>query len=168
MKFAGATGAMMLGAVVLALAGPWVNAAEASRSVTLDRFAWLAGSWVLDDGKQHVEESWSTPAPDMLIGMSRTLRAGKTSAFEFLRIVARDDGVFYVAQPRGRPPVEFRLQSFDGAQAVFVNPGHSDHLQRIVYRHNADDSLVARIEGADAGKAFAEDYVYRRAAPQKR
>jgi len=159
--------AVAIGALVIALASTCANGADTSRSATLDRFAWLAGSWVLDDGKQHVEEFWSTPAPDMLIGMSRTLRAGKTTAFEFLRIVAREDGVFYVAQPRGRPPVEFRLQSLDGEQAVFVNPGHNDHLQRIFYRHNADDSLVARIEGVDAGRTFAEDYVYRRAAPQK-
>ena len=133
--------------------------------ISLDRLGWLAGAWSLDDGKHHVDEIWSTPADDMMIGMSRSVRAGKTTSFEFLRIVARADGVFYVAQPRGKPPVEFRLQSIDDRQAIFVNPGHADHLQRIVYRHGPDDTLIARIEGSNAGHAFAEDYAYRRAEP---
>jgi hypothetical protein len=139
-------------------------AIDAPEKVPLDQFAWLSGHWVLDDGKQRVDEYWSAPASDMLIGMSRAVSAGKTVSFEFLRIVARDDGVFYIAQPRGKPPVEFRLQGFDGREAVFVNPGHSDHLTRVVYRRNADGTLAARIEGANEGKPFAEDFAYRRAS----
>ncbi len=153
-----------LTAVVLLLASASSIAGDAPPRVAIDRFAWLAGHWVLDDGKQQVDEIWSTPAPDMLIGMSRAVSAGKTVSFEFLRIVAREDGVFYIAQPRGKPPVEFRLQSFDGREAVFVNPGHADHLKRIVYRRGANNTLTARIEGANDGKAFAEDFSYRRAA----
>jgi len=154
-------------AALLVLACTCANAADSQKPASLERFAWLSGSWVLDDGSRRVEEIWSAPATDMLIGMSRTLRAGKTASFEFLRIVARDDGVFYVAQPRGKPPVEFRLQSLDEMQAVFVNPGHADHLRRIVYRRNVDGTLTATIEGVDGGKSFAEDYVYRRAAAHK-
>src|SRR5262249_3916184 len=70
---------------------------------------------------------------------------------------------FYIAQPRGKPPVEFPLRSWDGAQAGFVNPGTSDHLRRIVYRRNADGSLTARIEGANDGRQFAQDYHHPRA-----
>jgi len=143
------------------------SAAKPDAPVSLDGLSWLSGAWVQYDGRQRIEETWSAPANDMLIGMSRTLRDGKTSAFEFLRIVARDDGVFYVAQPQGRPPVEFRLQSLEGKQAVFVNPGNADHLQRIVYRRNADGSLAARVEGADGDKSFAQDYLYHRAPARK-
>jgi hypothetical protein len=157
-----------LSLIAALLLGSAAHAGESVSTPSLDRFSWLAGHWISDNGKQQVDEFWSAPAPDMLIGMSRTLRDGKTVTFEFLRIAARDDGVFYIAQPRGRPPVEFRLQSYDGQQAVFANPGHADHLQRIVYRHNPDDSLVARVEGSNDGKRFAEDYSYRRAEPQHR
>ncbi|MEP6939740.1 MAG: DUF6265 family protein [Rudaea sp.] len=133
------------------------------KPASLERLAWLAGAWHLDDSGQRVDEFWSTPAQDMMIGMSRSVRDGKTTTFEFLRIVAREDGVFYVAQPRGKPPVEFRLESIDAREAIFVNPGHADHLQRIVYRHGPGDTLAARIEGSNAGHAFAEDFAYRRA-----
>lgn len=153
----------LLVGVCLTSAHDSVYAADEVKTTSLDRLAWLSGQWVIDNGKQRIEESWSAPAPDMLIGMSRTLRDGKTVTFEFLRIVAREDGVYYIAQPRGRPPVEFRLHSFDGSELVFVNPGHADHLQRIVYRKNSDGTMTARVEGTDDGKSFAEDYPYHRA-----
>ncbi len=47
----------------------------------------------------------------MLVGMSRTVAAGRTTSFEFMRIEARADGIYYVAQPGGRPPVDFKLAS---------------------------------------------------------
>jgi hypothetical protein len=130
--------------------------------VKLDVFAWLAGTWINDDGTRHIEEIWTAPAADLMLGMSRTLSNGGTASFEFMRISARADGVFYIAQPRGKPPVEFPLQSWDGKQAVFVNPGNGDRLKRIIYRHNSDGSFTARIEGADQGAEFAEDYPYHR------
>jgi Domain of unknown function (DUF6265) len=147
----------------LALIAGQALAGTPDRAVTTSSFTWLSGQWVCDVGAQHTEETWSAPAVDMLIGMSRTVQSGTTTSFEFLRIVAREDGIFYIAQPRGRPPVEFRLQSFDGTQAIFVNLGHADHLQRILYKRNPDGSMSARIEGTNEGKSFFEDYAYHRA-----
>jgi hypothetical protein len=37
----------------------------------------------------------------MLVETSRTLEGDRTVAFEFVRIEARADGVYYVAQPGG-------------------------------------------------------------------
>jgi len=149
-----------------------VSAADASTLkqsavpiVALDQFAWLSGNWTLEEGATRTDEIWTTPSSNLMLGMSRTLKAGKTVAFEFVSLQKRDDGVYYVAQPSGRPPVDFRLASYVDGVAVFVNPGHADHLQRIVYRRNADGSLTARIEGSNNGKAFAADYAYRRAVP---
>lgn len=133
--------------------------------VALDQFAWLAGSWTLTEGAVKTEEIWTAPSSNLMLGMSRTLKDGKTVAFEFVSLQRRDDGLYYVAQPGGRPPVDFRLASWKDGEAVFVNPGHADHLQRIVYRRNADGSLSARIEGRDGDKSFARDYAYRRAVP---
>jgi hypothetical protein len=141
-------------------------APSASPAIALAQFAWLAGNWRLEEeGATRTDEIWTTPSSNLMLGMSRTLKGGKTVAFEFVSLQKRDDGVYYVAQPGGRPPVDFRLASYADGEAVFVNPGHADHLQRIVYRHNADGSLNARIEGSNNGKAFAKDYAYRRATP---
>ena len=80
-----------------------------------------------------------------------------------MRIEARADGVFYVAQPGGKPPVDFKLASDTASELVFVNPGHADHLKRVVYKRRERGRLPARVEGEDGGKAFAVDYPYRRA-----
>jgi len=140
-------------------------APPASPAIALDQFAWLAGNWTLTEGQMQTEEIWTTPSANLMLGMSRTLKGGKTIAFEFISLQKRDDGVYYVAQPGGKPPVDFRLASYIGGEAVFVNPGHADHLQRIVYRRNTDGSLTARIEGHSSDKPFAKDYAYRRAMP---
>jgi len=138
------------------------DATTSNAQFKLDALSWLAGSWINDDGGRHIEEMWTAPAADLMLGMSRTLSGGRTASFEFMRISVRADGVFYIAQPRGKPPVEFPLQSWDGTQAIFINPGNGDHLKRIIYRRNSDGSFTARIEGANQGAEFAEDYPYHR------
>jgi hypothetical protein len=142
------------------------DAATSTAAPSLDVLAWLAGKWTIESAGRNVEEIWTAPASDLMLGMSRTVRDGKTTSFEFMRIASRPDGVFYIAQPRGMPPVEFPLQTWDGVQAVFVNPGHEDHLARIIYRHNADGSVTARIEGSNSGQEFAEEYPYHRGRDQ--
>jgi hypothetical protein len=99
----------------------------------------------------------------MIVGTSLVVQDGRTRSFDFMRIESRADGVFYVAQPGGRPPVDFKLASDSGPELIFLNPGHADHLNRIVYRRQGDDGLFARVEGEDNGKPFAVDYPYRRA-----
>jgi hypothetical protein len=132
-------------------------------ALTLQDFGWLAGDWQLAQGKQCVEEHWTAPSSNMLVGTSRTVEGDRTVSFEFMRIEARPDGVFYVAQPGGKPPVDFKLASNTASELVFVNPGHADHLKRIVYKRQGTAALSARVEGEDGGHAFAADYPYRRA-----
>jgi hypothetical protein len=113
-------------------------------ALTLQDIGWLAGDWQVMDGKQCIEEHWTAPSSNLLVGMSRTIEDGRTVSFEFLRIEARADGVYYMAQPGGRPPVDFKLASALGPELVFVNPGHADHLKRIVYRSRRRSRLGAR------------------------
>ena len=135
---------------------------EIALAVTLQDIAWLAGDWQLAGTKQCVEEQWTAPSSNMLVGMSRTVAGGRTTSFEFMRIEARADGIYYVAQPGGRPPVDFKLASDSATDLVFVNPGHADRLKKLIYRREPDGRLTARIEGENGGTPFAEDYAYRR------
>ena len=60
-----------------------------------------------------------------MIGVSRTLRDGLMSAFEFLCIVERDGGLVYQAMPNGRSPAtDFILTKIDADNAMFENPAH--------------------------------------------
>jgi hypothetical protein len=147
---------MMLSAMVQQATQP--VAAPAHR---VEELAWFSGAWETDHGKTHIEEYWTRPAGNMMIGMGRMVRDEKTVSFEFLRLEQRADGIYYVAQPYGRPPVDFKLDALEQQTAVFVNPGHADHLKRITYRKNPDGTLFGRVEGVDNGKAFAEELAYR-------
>jgi hypothetical protein len=132
-------------------------------ALTLQDIGWLAGDWQFTAGFRCIEEHWTAPSSNMLVGTSRTIEGGRTVSFEFLRIEARADGVYYVPQPGGRPPVDFKLASDTASELVFVNPGHADHVKRVVYRRQGNDGVAARVEGEDGGRAFAADYPYRRA-----
>ena len=137
-------------------------AGEEDKAADISSLSWLAGDWETPDGQSKVEEHWTMPAGRTMIGMGRTVAGDRTVSFEYLRIELRADGVYYVAQPQGRPPVDFRLGRQSGSEVVFDNPGHSDHLQHIIYRRESDNAIFARIEGANNGKSFGEDFHYRR------
>ena len=137
---------------------------EIALAVTLQDIGWLAGEWRIASPTRCVEEQWTAPSSNMLVGMSRTVSDGRTTSFEFMRIEARADGIYYVAQPGGRPPVDFKLASESATDLVFVNPGHADRLKKVRYRRDAGDRLTATIQGENGGHAFAEEYPYQRAS----
>ena len=112
---------------------------------------WLAGAWVGTRGSSSIEERWSPPLGGSMLGVSRTVKNDKMVAFEFLRVVERDGGLVYVAQPGGAPPTEFVLTELGATRAVFENPRH-DSPQRIVYELSAEGSLSASIGFAKGGR----------------
>ena len=155
---------MRIGAAVLFLAFlAGANTAFATRtSTSLDRLTWIAGCWEGEARGAKFQEQWMRPEGDMMMGMSRTLKGGRTVAFEFLQL--RQDGgeIFYVARPQGKEPTPFKLVREAEHEAVFENLEH-DFPQRIIYRLGADGSLFARIEGMRDGKTQGIDYPMKRA-----
>jgi len=123
----------------------------------IGNLSWLAGPWALDAKGNHIEEYWTTPAGDTMLGLSRTTANGKTVEFEFLRIEQRPDGLVYIAQPEGRLPTEFRLAHSDGDEWVFANP-KLDFPRRIRYRRMGPNSLIARIEDESGAKHVDFNY----------
>jgi hypothetical protein len=126
--------------------------ALSATSNDLEGLRFIEGDWGGESGKTRIEEHWIDAAGGIMLGVSRTIVSGKTVAFEFLRIEARDDGVFYVAQPNGRPGTDFKLTKVSAGEAVFENPQH-DHPKIIRYRL-ADDALVAEVEGDEGKQEF--------------
>jgi hypothetical protein len=127
---------------------------------SLADLSWFAGHWETTAEGTMTEEHWMAPAGNLMLGMSRTVAGGKVVSFEFMRLESRDDGIYYVAQVRGRPGVDFRLATVENREAVFVNPGHADHLKKIAYKMNPDGTLAARIEGENNAKPFSENWLY--------
>jgi len=104
-------------------------------------------------GRLTIEEHWIPSSGGMMLGLSRSVAGGKAVSFEFLRLETRDDGVFYNAQPNGKPGTEFKLTELSGTSARFENPEH-DHPKIIRYRLNPDGTLWAQIEGDEGTQEF--------------
>lgn len=141
---------------VVVLTAPIITSTYSATIVSdINELAWIAGDWQdAPGGRAQIEEHWTQPAGGSMLGMSRTVAGGKTSEFEFLRIEQRDDGIFYVAQPKGRcPATDFKLTRASAQEAVFENPSH-DFPKRIIYRKTADDALTASIDGGEGTKSM--------------
>ena len=145
----------------VAFTTPTNSSAQQKTAWTVADLAWMSGSWVTTQGKTQIEEHWTKPAGDTMLGMGRTLKDGKTVFFEYLRIEARPDGIFYVAHPKARPGTDFKLTRLTAGEALFENPQH-DNPKKILYRKNPDGSLTARVEGDENGKPTSEEFHYRR------
>ena len=114
---------------------------------TLVQLAWLAGDWAGTMGRASLEERWTPAAGGAMLAVARTIKDERLAAFEYLRIVERDGGLVYIAQPNGRPPTEFILTQITADSATFENPSH-DFPKMIRYTRRPDGSLEARISGA--------------------
>jgi len=128
-----------------------VPAAGARQKPTLDALAWIAGSWSGTSRGVEMEEHWTRPGGNTMIGMHRDVGKGRTVGFEFLRIEQQGDAIVYLSMPGGRSPATtFPLKEVSGTRVVFENPTH-DFPQRIIYWKDGAD-LLARIEGTNNGK----------------
>lgn len=125
---------------------------RASDAGRLSALSWMAGSWSSEFGGKRQEEHWMAPRGDMMVGMHRDSRAGKPGSFEYFRIQARADGVFYLTQPGGAPVTEFKLVEQGRRRVVFENKAH-DFPQRIIYWQQSPRELRAMIAGTLNGKA---------------
>lgn len=130
-----------------------------ARTAKVADLAWMSGSWAFTKGDTRTEEHWTLPAGGTMLGMSRIVRGEKTAMFEFCRIEIVDGVPAFLAQPRGRTATVFKLAHAGPREAVFENPAH-DFPQRIIYRREADDRLMARVEGKVKGEVVGEDYPF--------
>lgn len=86
-----------------------------------------------------------------LLGVSRTVKRGKTVAHEFMQIRETSPGqIAFIALPPGQSEASFLLVRLSGQEAVFENPQH-DFPQRVIYRREGD-LLTGRIEGSEGGE----------------
>ncbi|HXW03850.1 MAG TPA: DUF6265 family protein [Vicinamibacterales bacterium] len=145
-----------LTAILLSLVCAHGSAGQAATAkparATVAEVAWLAGTWVGGGESALLEERWTPPAGGAMLGTSRTVKGGRMIAFEFLRIVERDGGLVYIAQPNGVPPTEFTLTHVDAASATFENPSH-DFPKMIRYTKRPDGTLEARVSAGQGQRA---------------
>lgn len=138
-------------------------AADADPAAPIEDVAWLAGCWAAQDGEPGTVEHWLAPAAGTMFGVSRTVRGGRVTLFEFMTIRTTADGqLVFVAQPGGSPPTEFPAKSRTPTEITFENASH-DFPNRVTYRRTGAGSMLGRIEGVLDGVARAIDFKFNRA-----
>jgi hypothetical protein len=138
----------------------------AAQQAKLSDLDGMAGCWERRDApkKLLVTEQWMKPAGGAMLGMGRTVRDGKATDWEFMRIEQRGDTLVFIAMPRGnKTETEFTLTgTVKPGEVVFENPAH-DFPQVVSYRFDAR-TLTGRIEGKLKDKPTAIDFPFVRTA----
>jgi len=119
----------------------------------------MAGCWEQKDAakKLLISEQWMSPAGTSILGMGRTVKNGKTTGWEYMRIEQRDDGIYLVSRPKeNTEDTAFKMISSTASEFVFENKLH-DYPQRIIYKVQGD-KMTGRIEGMTGGKFLGIDY----------
>ena len=114
-------------------------------SPATDGLDWLAGHWCMESGGELIDEHWLPSRGDVMLGVGRTVKGGKTISFEFLRIERVAGSTNYIAQPQGGAPTVFRMTASGADWARFENPKH-DFPKRVEYRRTPQ-GLHAEIAG---------------------
>ncbi len=119
----------------------------------------MAGCWegrfTAGDGSSGViEEHYTSPSENVMLGTTRYLLAGSAVQFELTSITRTEQGVVLLPYPGGTASADgFVLTRVDDGAAWFEAPEH-DFPKRIVYRTDGPDGLSARIDdGTDQGQA---------------
>jgi hypothetical protein len=112
----------------------------------LEAVAFMAGCWegTFGGGRGTIEEHYTSPSSNLMLGTTRYLRDGVTVSYEFTEIVADADGVRLIPHPSGQASVPFQLTRSASNLAVFENPEH-DFPQMITYELS-EGVLTAQIE----------------------
>jgi hypothetical protein len=135
-----------------------MSASLALAAEPLDQLAWLAGCWNSEGADPGSGEQWMPIAGGTLLGMARTVRGGKTVAYEFMRIANAADGkLAFFAQPSGKAPAAFPLLRLGANEVAFENPEH-EFPQRVIYRLESAARLRASIEGVRNGTPRSIDF----------
>lgn len=132
--------------------------------------AWIAGEWANEDGSNRLEESWSVPRGDSMIGMFRWLKGGKVWIYELLAIREEDETLVFrfrhfsnemSAWESKTEPLTYRLASLSDNEAVFENASSESH-RRYSFRRTDLNTLVIQVGAMRGGKISSSEFVFRR------
>jgi hypothetical protein len=134
---------------------------DATGPVDLSHMSWLAGEWVTHTADGRVEEIWSRPAGNSMMGMNRMTDSQNTHFFEYLRLIKDGGNLVMIAQPNGGAETRFSLKGRQWRAATFENPDH-DFPRTVTYELHGDDSMTVTLFGVKNGREVTEVFEMRR------
>jgi hypothetical protein len=147
--------ASLLSAVLIALPG-----SATAQAMQSHKLAWLQGCWAMVNQDRAVEEQWMAPRGKTMLGTSRTVQGANLVGYEFMMIHDQGDALAFEIRPSGRPPIVFTASTVTDSSVVFENMQH-DFPQKIGYRRDGDNAVVAWIEGSRNGEVRRAEFPYR-------
>ena len=122
--------------------------ADPKPKVDLRKLKWMAGCWAVETGKDEWgEEIWTTPAENLMVGVTRYFRKDRATSYDFNRIEATDSSVVFVVRPEGKPESIYSLKTLDDDKYVVFENLQKEFPQRMIYRLASDGALIPRNEG---------------------
>lgn len=145
-----------MGALVVAVA-LMLPGKDSSTLTGLEQARWLAGCWELKRGNRTGFEMWMPPAGGIMMGASRTVANGQVVEWERLLLSEKDGHLVYTSLPSGQTETSFTSTAITDSSFTVENLQH-DFPQRIIYRKQGADSLIARIEGPRGNETRGVDF----------
>jgi len=139
-----------------------------ARDFELEDVAFIAGVWQNEQDGVHIEEVWSEPNGDSMMGMFRFVQDGKGVFYEMMIIEKTDEGVVLrlkhfnaglIGWEEKADVHNFFLEEASATEAVFVK---RDTPQRLRYTLGGDQELVVRLEELKEGEWSAETFAFKR------
>lgn len=130
---------------------PSEGTANAGDAGPLAPLAWLEGCWQGTVNQREFREQWMPLRGGMLIGAGQQVSRGRMQDYEFLRLEARPDGVYFAQFSGDRSGASFKLAgtTIDDKDTIFTFANTTDAFPaRLIYRRGADGWLYETIEGA--------------------
>jgi hypothetical protein len=136
----------------------------------IEDLSFIAGHWRGPGGATSIEEVWSKPSGDAMIGMFRIVSGGKTRMTEFMAFEQREAGPVLVMRHFGPgliaceekdAPLVWTLEKLAPNHAVFVIEKAGSRLD---FRRQGD-SLTITLEKTQDGKTTRSPFSYSLAAP---
>ena len=149
-----------------------IGPGEGSRLTAL---SWLAGTWQTKVGGDDLEEHWSAPAGDSMMGVFRWVKNGKVWMFELLTIVVEGDDVVLrlkhfnnkmVGWEEKDKSLSWKLVKTGAEELVFENPDQKQPT-KLSYRRSGENGLNVRLEAERDGKPSVEEFTFTRIASTK-
>lgn len=127
---------------------------------------WLLGNWEKTDSIGVLTENWKSENDSTFTGNSYfIINKGKDTVHsESIELMEDSKHLIYTATVKGQnddEPVPFQMTEFTDSLLVFTNPKH-DFPQKIQYKLNKDNSLLATISGKIKNKQSSESYLMTR------
>ena len=161
---------VVVGCSLTVIADPRESTGKQNMENRLSRLSWITGTWVANVDGDHLEEIWSEPVGDTLMGVFRWVKGGKVWIKEIVTITEDSEGLVFrlrhfdrkmTAWEDKEKPFYYPVKQVGRNEIMFENP-QLDDPRSITYRR-VDDTLYVILDGyKDGQKSGSTEFVFQR------